>query len=399
MAAMSQSPFDRINEQPALTFDDVMLIPAASNLTIEETNLKTKLSQNIALNLPFIFASANATLEQIIFMAQIGGIGVVPAEKSVSQQADKVIKVKKFQARIVRDVVTVSVDTPIVEALEVFQRYDFPGIPVTDADRGLAGMIMRDSLQNIEDVMQPVSNLMIKDVATVIGDKALEDGHAAMKQKNIPSIVVLDKKKRIVGMITQGDKDKLDANPLATIDDDGRLRVVASVGAGPDHYDRIGSLIDAGADALYIDALHGHNKTVLDTVTYIRRQRAGHVDVIAGNVATQDGANALIDAGANAIRAGFIMQAAGVGVPDLSALMAVVDASMLQHIPVIATSGINHPGDAPKAIAAGASSILLNNINRETLDILSNALRMGMTLTGCATLATLQTAPRFIRAK
>lgn len=398
---MTISPFDRILAVPALTFDDVMLVPALSNLTPIDVSLATKFSQNIALHIPFAsMASGDSPVKLAITLAQMGGIGILDCNMSVSEQATRVSKVKKFQARVVRDVITVTTETSIIEVLEIQQRYDVSAIPVVDAEtRRLAGLVTADKLQVVTDFEQPVSNIMSIDHLPTLPETQIESAKDHMLKNKLDFVIIVDAAQHCVGIISKADLEKLDTYPQSTVDQHGRLRVAATICAGHDHYDRIDALMDAGVDAIYVDAPHGHSKSVLDTVTHIRRQRTGHVDVIAGRVVMPDAASALIDAGANSIVAGIDFDTCGVGMPNLTGIMHVTDAASIHNIPVLVYD-IQQSDNAAKAIAAGASALLFRDVSQEPNDVfqsLQDALRKAMCVTGSASMTEFHLRARFIK--
>lgn len=414
---------DRIVPNVSLTFDDVLLVPAASNVLAAQADLRTRLSKNIELNIPLISAAMDLVTEEkmAILMAQLGGIGVIHRGLSPSKQAERVRKVKRFQARVNRDVLTVFPETSLAEVADMQQRYDISGIPVIDSTtKTVIGIITAGDLKKVSDLSADAATIMAKENLVTLSSAAdLNDAPALMKEKNVKHIIVVDDNQRCVGMVTLSDLDKAKKSPFAAIDANGCLRVAAAVGTGEEYYDRVSALIDAGVDAIVVDDQHGHHKSVIDMVTFIRRQRSGHVDVIAGNIATSEGALTLIGAGADGVKVGVGVGSssmprlmAGVGVPSLTALMDVAETCIMRDIPVIAGSGIRSPGDLAKSLASGASTAMLGTLLMDTLesmskepkesaaDIISHLLdgvRLSMSYTGCSTIKEFRTQPRFIR--
>ncbi len=388
---MSQFEFGRIIPELTFSFEDVALEPAASTITAKDVDLKTRFTRNIALNVPFI--AANATAEAAILAAQIGGIGIISSEMSAGKQTDLVRQVKRAQSKIMRDMITVTPETSIIEVLEYQARYNLKIIPVLEnGTQYLAGFVVIDDPAKFDDFEKTAGNY-ISDVSyiTLPDSTALNDAYAQMTQNNA-DYVALTENDRFVGLISKADKTKAEKFPLASVNEHGNLLVAAAVGTGEEHFDRVSALIDAGVDVIVIDVPHGHHKSVTDMVTYIRRQRTGHVDVIAGNVVTTDGALALIDAGADGIKV-------GTNLPQLSALMKVYDVASLHQLPVM----IENPSSIGKAFAAGASNILVDMNDaaavQGNLKSVSDELTAAMILTGCGTIKELNQRPRFVRIK
>lgn len=390
-SAMKTSALDRINEDFALTFDHVMLEPALSYAAPAEVKLHTHFSSNVSLRAPVVLD--NASVENAIHAAQLGGIGILSNDMPISKQSDFVRQVKRFQSRIVRDVMTVTPETSIIEALEYKQRYGIGVLPVTEAGTHVLGgfLIFDDAVDY--DAEKTVSHYMSDQPAPTIPLGAdLSEAYAL----NMPYVAVIDAQNRCVGLITREDKNKFDQFPHATMDENGSLCVAAMVGTGDKELDRANALIDAGVDVIVVRNDHGHSKAVLDMVTYIRRQRTGHVDVIAGNICTAQGALALIDAGANGVIVGSCCDyaAVGVGLPQLAAIMQVAESCAIQNIPLIAAyeaSGAN----MAKAFAAGAHAMLVDTL--DTHQDMLNQLKTAISYTGCTTLREFNTRARFVR--
>lgn len=387
---MSLPEYSRILPEIALNFDQVLLEPAASSILPKDTDINTRFSRGIPLSIPF--AVYTATAEEAVEAAQFGSIGIIPFTSAISKQADIVRKVKRFQSHIVRNPVSLPAESSIVEALEIQQRYGLNTIPVTENGQ-LNGYLVLDDKVSFDDVEKTVHDFISSmEVITLTDGAERNEAHDLMQQKNADYVALVDKDNRFVGLVTREDKEKLEKFPKATIDNGGCLRVIACVGTGEDHYDRVSSLIDAGVDGIMIDAPHGHSKAVSDMVIYIRRQRSGHVDVIVGNVVTADGTLALIDSGADAIKIGQ-------QIPALTATMQVGDSSSLHNIPAIATASENID-NAVKAFAGGASALIITLGERKISEFskeLDEKLRLAMSETGCATIREFNSRPRFVR--
>ncbi len=414
---------ERIVPNVSLTFDDVLLVPAASTVLANTADVRTRLSKNIALNIPLISAPMDSVTEEAmaILMAQLGGIGVLHRNMAPGKQAEKIRKVKRFQSRINRGAMSVFPETSLAEVADIQTRYDISGIPVIDSTtKAVLGIITHSDLKKASDLSAEAGSLMTKENMVTLSSKAdIRDAEKIMKEKNVKHLIVVDENQRCVGMITAADLDKSKKSPHAAIDANGCLRVAAAVGVGEEHFDRVSALIDEGVDAIIIDDQHGHHKSVIDMVTFIRRQRSGNVDVIAGNIATSEGALTLIDAGADGVKVGVGVGStstprlmAGVGVPSLTALMDVTETCMMRDIPVIAGSGIRTPGDLAKSLASGASSAMLGTLLMNTTESMSKnptgtaadiigdlleGVRLSMSYTGCPTMKEFRTQPRFIR--
>lgn len=387
---MSLPEYSRISPEIALDYAEVILEPAASTVSTKDIVLNTRISRGIPIAVPFAIYAIDA--EQAIAAARFGSIGIIPCTTAISKQADIVRKVKRFQSHIVRHPVSLPAESSIVEALEVQQRYGLDVIPVTENGQ-LNGYLVLDEKVNFDDVEKTVSDFVSSmEVITLTKDSERQEAHDLMQQKNADYIALVDDQNRFVGLVTREDKEKLEKFPAATIDENGGLRVIACVGTGEEHYDRVSALIDAGVDAIFVDAAHGHSKSVLDMVTYIRRQRSGHVDVIAGNVVTNQGALALIDAGADAIKIGL-------QIPQITAILQVGDATNLHNIPALAVAP-KKPEDAIKAFASGASAVIMEPGDQpieEFAKSLEEKLRIAMSESDCATIREFNFRPRFIR--
>lgn len=395
---MAFSTRDRINSEPALNFDDVLITPDAQVNTADQVVLQSQFSTSIALHIPFVSSPAITDANIAIQIAQQGGIGIIGNTVSLSAQADIVRQVKRFQSRVSTDLVMVTPETSIIEALEYKQRYNISLMPVVEGGtQFLAGFIELQDDMSIYDPEHTVSHYMSEQpYVTVTQGTELDDVYRMMSAENAAYAAVTDHQNRFVALIKKSDKDKAESFPHATIDAKGALRVAAMVGTSAKDYDRVNALMDAGADAILVYAPHGHSKEMLDIVTHIRRQRSADVDVIAGNIMTEQGALAAIDAGANSI---FIdmnteYKMLGMGVPDLTAILSVVEVASLQSIPVIAghVSDLTHQ---IKAFAAGSASIAIEDIAK--INEIIEPLRKAVAYTGCNNLREFALRTRFTR--
>ncbi|MGC2199929.1 MAG: IMP dehydrogenase, partial [Stellaceae bacterium] len=356
----------------ALTFDDVMLVPAASAIMPGETDIRTRLTREIELGIPLVSAAMDTVTESAlaIAMAQTGGIGVIHRNMSVEQQADEVRKVKKFEAGMVVNPVTINPDQSLADALRLMADHKISGIPVVERGSGrLAGIITNRDVRFAEDPRQPVSELMTKDhLVTVHENVDREDAKRLLHQHRIEKLLVVDEAYRCVGLITVKDIEKAQRFPMACKDEHGRLRVAAATGTGSDGIERAEALFAAGLDVLVVDTAHGHSERVMQTLRQIRRL-SNYTQVIAGNVATAEGARALVEVGADAIKVGIgpgsictTRVVAGVGVPQFTAIVDTVAECRKAGVPVISDGGIKFSGDLAKAIAAGADCAMLGSL-------------------------------------
>ncbi len=359
----------------ALAFDDVLLQPGYSNVMPGDTNVATRLTRTISLNLPIISAAMDTVTEArlAIAMAQAGGIGVVHRNLEPDQQAEAVRQVKKFESGMVVNPVTINPEATLGEALALMTAHDISGIPVVEKNGGghgkLVGILTNRDVRFASDKSQRVSELMTKErLITVTENVDHDEAKRLLHQHRIEKLLVVDDAYRCVGLITVKDIEKSHLNPNATKDEHGRLRVAAASSVGEDGFARTERLIDAGVDVVVIDTAHGHSQRVLDAVAHAKRISNG-VQIIAGNIATGEAAKALVDAGADAVKVGIgpgsictTRIVAGVGVPQLSAIMDVVDAAAKLDIPVIADGGIKFSGDLAKALAAGASCAMIGSL-------------------------------------
>ena len=359
----------------ALTFDDVLLQPGHSEIMPSGVDVSTRLTRSIRLNLPIMSAAMDTVTEArlAIAMAQAGGMGVIHRNLEPEEQAEEVRRVKRFESGMVVNPITVFPDETLADALALMQRYNISGIPVVA--RGpqakpakLVGILTHRDVRFADNANTPVSELMTRKVITVAEGVSQDEARRLLHQHRIEKLVVVDNDQRCVGLVTVKDMEKATLHPNACKDAEGRLRVAAASTIGDKGYERAMALIDAGVDCIVVDTAHGHSQNVLDQVTRIKRE-SNAVAVIAGNVATRDGTKALIDAGADAVKVGIgpgsictTRIVAGVGVPQLTAIMDSADEAQKQDIPVIADGGIKFSGDLAKAIAAGASCAMIGSL-------------------------------------
>ena len=357
----------------AFTFDDVLLEPARSAVLPADTDITTRLTQSIHLQIPLMSAAMDTVTEHrlAIAMAQAGGIGVVHKNFTIDEQATEIAKVKKFEAGMVVNPLTITPDKPLRDALQMMETHHISGIPVVDgkgAGNKLVGILTNRDVRFATDPNQRVADLMTRAVVTVKDGTTTNEARRLLHEHRIEKLVVVDADDNCIGLITVKDMEKAQNHPLASKDDRGRLLVAAATGAGPDGLKRAEALIDAGADVIVVDTAHGHSEGVLQAVSAVRKI-ANKVQIIGGNVATADGAKSLIGAGADAVKVGIgpgsictTRMVAGVGVPQLTAIMDAAEACRAQNIPVIADGGIKYSGDLAKAIAAGGNVAMIGSL-------------------------------------
>jgi len=353
-----------------LTFDDVLLVPASSDLLPRDTEVTTFLTPGIRLNIPVVSAAMDTVTEArtAIAMAQEGGIGIVHRNLSVADQALEVEKVKKSESGMIVDPVTVHPEQRIADALQIMQQYRISGLPVT-RDGKLVGILTNRDLRFEKQLDRTVAEVMTKEkLVTARPGITLEEAKEILHRYRIEKLPVVDERNALRGLITVKDIEKTIRYPNAAKDDLGRLRVGGAIGTGPDREARAEALIRAGADVLVIDTAHGHSKGVIDTVRAIKGSFP-KVEIVAGNVATTEGTEALIAAGADAIKVGMgpasictTRVVSGVGVPQLSAIADAVAAAERKGVPIIADGGIKFSGDITKALAAGAQTVMIGGL-------------------------------------
>ncbi|MFZ1099697.1 MAG: IMP dehydrogenase [Steroidobacteraceae bacterium] len=360
----------RILEE-ALTFDDVLLVPAYSEILPREVDLSTRVTRRIRLNVPLLSAAMDTVTEArlAITIAQEGGIGVIHKSMSIEAQAREVAQVKKFESGVIKDPITVSPNMSIREVLDLTRARGISGVPVV-VGRKAVGIVTHRDLRFEQKLDQPVSQVMTPQerLVTVREDASKDEVLKLLHKHRIEKLLVVNANHDLVGMITVKDFQKATEFPRACKDEGGRLRVGAAVGTTPDTLDRVAALRDAGVDLVVVDTAHGHSRGVLDTVKRIKARWADH-QVVAGNIATAEGARALVDAGADAVKVGIgpgsictTRVVAGVGVPQISAVANVVAALRDADVPVISDGGIRFSGDLAKAIAAGADAVMIGGL-------------------------------------
>ena len=360
----------RLSKQ-ALTFDDVLLVPAHSNVLPKDVSLKTQLTKNISLNIPLVSAAMDTVTESnlAIALAEEGGLGIIHKNLSPAIQASHVAKVKRFESGVVNDPITIGPNMSVDEVMNITRKHKFSGLPVVE-DMKVVGIVTNRDLRFETNLKQPVKNVMTprERLITVSEGATKKEIMGLLHQHRLERLLVIDKKDRLKGLITVKDIQKSTDHPNACKDEHERLRVGAAVGVGEDTIERVELLVEAGVDVIVVDTAHGHSQGVLDRVKWIKKNFP-KTEVIGGNIATADGAIALIDAGADGVKVGIgpgsictTRIVAGVGVPQITAINDVADALRKKGIPFIADGGIRYSGDIAKAIAAGAYSVMLGSI-------------------------------------
>ncbi len=351
-----------------LTFDDVMLLPAYSEVLPSQVDVQTRLTRKIGLNIPLLSSAMDSVTESVtaVAMARAGGLGIIHKNMSVEAQAHEVERVKRAESGMIMDPVTVRPGDRLQEAVDVMRDHNISGVPVVDGDRPVGILTARD-IRFAKDLTQPVSALMTEDLVTTAPGVSSERARELLHAHRIEKLLVVEDGK-LVGLITIKDLLQADMTPTAVKDGRGRLLVGAAIGPAPDRMERTAALVEAGVDVLVIDTAHGHSRGVIEAVTDTK-SRYGNVEVVAGNVATQDGTKALIDAGADAVKVGIgpgsictTRVVAGVGVPQITAIAEAVKAAAEHQVPIIADGGVKYSGDLCKALAAGASSVMIGSL-------------------------------------
>ncbi len=357
--------------EKALTFDDVLLIPAHSEVLPRDVSLATRLTRNITLNLPLLSAAMDTVTEarRAIALAQEGGIGIVHKNLSIEQQAAEVAKVKRFESGVVRDPITISPDMPVSEVLQLTRQNRFSGLPVVEGNK-VVGIVTNRDLRFETRLDQPVRNVMTprERLVTVRESDPRDVAMRLMHQHRLERVLVVNDAFELRGLITVKDILKSSEHPLAAKDSSGRLLVGAAVGVGEGTDERVEALVEAGVDTIVVDTAHGHSQGVLDRVQWVKK-RFPHIDVIGGNIATATGARALVDHGADGIKVGIgpgsictTRIVAGVGVPQITAIRNVSEALAGTGVPCIADGGIRYSGDVSKALAAGANAVMIGGL-------------------------------------
>jgi IMP dehydrogenase len=361
---------DRKFGKEGLTFDDVLLVPAESRVLPNEVSTATRLTRGITIEIPIVSAAMDTVTEArlAIALAREGGLGVVHRNLSIDAQMAEVDKVKRSESGMIVEPVTLPRDAVVSDALELMATYHISGVPITDETGLLVGILTNRDLRFAPDASQPVSALMTsRDLVTAPIGTTLAEAEAILHRHKIEKLPVVDAEGRLKGLITVKDIQKRIEFPKATKDEQGRLRVGAAVGVGPDSWERAEALVDAGVDVLVVDTAHGHSASVPEMVRRIKSEL--DVEVVAGNVATADATEALIDAGADAVKAGVgpgsictTRVVAGVGVPQITAIYDCAAAAARHGVPLIADGGMTSSGDIAKAIAAGADSVMAGSL-------------------------------------
>jgi len=353
----------------ALTFDDVLLLPAESEVLPRQVDVSAQLTRNIRLHIPLVSAAMDTVTEArtAIAMAQAGGLGFVHKNMNIQQQALEVTKVKKYESGMVVDPVTIEPDAPVHKAVALMRQHEISGIPVTKKGR-LVGILTNRDLRFEKNLDQKVEAMMTRDLVTCREGISQDEAKELLHRNRIEKLLVVDDKYELKGLITIKDIEKTRAHPNAAKDDKGRLLVGAAVGVGPDRDERVHALLQAGADVIAVDTAHGHSRGVLDAVRDLKRNFKG-IEMVAGNVGTGDGAAALCEAGADAVKVGIgpgsictTRVVAGVGVPQITAVDSCVRAASRHGVPCISDGGIKYSGDIVKALAAGAHTVMIGSL-------------------------------------
>ncbi len=355
----------------ALTFDDVLLVPAYSDFIPRDASLRTRLTRNISLNIPLISAAMDTVTESgmAIVMAQLGGIGIIHKNLSPAEQAAEVLAVKRFESGVVGDPITITADMTVREVIALTRQHRISGLPVVEGKK-VIGIVTNRDLRFESELDQPVRNIMTpkERLITVKEGASLEEAQSLMHKHRLERVLVVNDDFELRGLMTVKDILKADTHPDACKDSSGKLRVGAAVGTGGDSAQRVELLVNAGVDVLVVDTAHGHSRGVIERVREIKRQYP-QIDVIAGNIATGDAARMLVDAGADAVKVGIgpgsictTRIVAGVGVPQLTAISDVAAALQGTGVPLIGDGGIRFSGDVAKALAAGASSVMMGSL-------------------------------------
>ncbi len=361
---------DRV-KMDGLTFDDVLLIPAYSEVLPREVNLTTRFSRNIVLNVPLISAAMDTVTEAplAIAIAREGGIGVIHKNMPIAEQARQVHAVKRAENGMIYDPVTIKRGSTVGDALKIMEEYHIGGIPVVDDNRKLVGIVTNRDLRFERDLDRMVDEVMTKEnIITTSQTTDLDEAAQILQQHKIEKLPVVDGEGHLIGLVTYKDITKAKDKPMACKDSLGRLRVAAGVGVTPDSIQRVDALVEAGVDAIVIDTAHGHSRGVIGVLRAIK-EKYPHIDVVVGNIATGDAAKFLVENGADGVKVGIgpgsictTRVIAGVGVPQLSAVYDVAKALAGTGVPLIADGGIRYSGDIVKAIAAGANSVMLGGM-------------------------------------
>jgi IMP dehydrogenase len=354
----------------ALTFDDVLLVPAWTDVQPNQIDVSTKLSRNIKLNIPLVSAAMDTVTEArtAISIAQEGGIGIIHRNLSIKSEALEVEKVKKSESGMITSPITLSTENKIYEAVEIMNEYNISGVPIVENNNKLVGILTNRDLRFETNHDVEISQVMTKDLITAPLGITIEESKKILQKNRIEKLPVVDDKGCLQGLITVKDIEKMKKNPNACKDSMGRLMVGAAIGVGTDRMERASALINAGVDVIVIDTAHGHSKYVIDTI-YEIKNAFPDIELIAGNIATAEGMEALIKAGADGVKVGMgpgsictTRIIAGVGMPQVTAIMDCTEVSEKYGIPIIADGGIKNSGDITKAIASGAQSVMIGSL-------------------------------------
>lgn len=358
---------DRLQE--ALTFDDVLLVPASSDFLPRDVETSTRLTRGLSLNIPLVSSAMDTVTESgtAIAMAQQGGIGIIHKNLSIEEQALEVTKAKKFESGMIVDPVTIEPSEPLHNAVALMKEHNISGIPVTKRGH-LVGILTNRDLRFERNLEQAVEQVMTKDLVTAREGISQEEATVLLHEHRIEKLLVVDEERRLVGLITIKDIEKTRRHPNSSKDPMGRLLVGAAIGVGPDREERIEALVQAGVDLIVVDTAHGHSRFVVDSVKELR-DRYQELQIVAGNVATGEGAKALIGAGVDGVKVGVgpgsictTRMVAGVGVPQLTAIHEAAKVCAEADVPLIADGGIKFSGDVVKALAAGANSVMIGSL-------------------------------------
>jgi len=357
--------------QEGLTYDDVLLIPAYSNVLPNAVTLESKVTKNISINTPILSAAMDTVTESelAIAIAQQGGIGIIHKNMTAKQQAKEVRKVKRSESGMITDPVTLNEDATVGDALNLMAEFKIGGIPIVDKDLTLKGIVTNRDLRFEKEKGKKITDVMTsKDLVTAVNEITLVQAEKILQQHKIEKLLIVNESNKLTGLITYRDIIKVKKHPNSCKDSQGRLRVGAAVGVTNDILERTTALVEAGVDAIVIDTAHGHSQNVIDKLGMVKKAYP-KLEVIVGNIATAEAARILVDAGADAVKVGIgpgsictTRIIAGVGVPQLSAIMNVAEELKGTGVPVIADGGIRFTGDIVKAIAAGASSVMLGSM-------------------------------------
>ncbi len=352
----------------AVTFDDVLLVPAYSEVVPRQVDVCSRLTRNIAINIPLVSAPMDTVTESAlaISIAQEGGIGIIHKNMSAEAQAREVYKVKRSESGVILDPITLRPDEPVSKAQEVMRLHNVSGVPITADGGKLVGILTRRDMKFLEDYDKRIDQVMTRaNLVTAKPDTTLEEAEAILNQAKVEKLLLVNDEGKLAGLITMRDIEKMRQFPMSCKDTRGRLRAGAAVGVHD--YERVEALLNVDVDVIVVDSAHGHTKNVIETVAAIKKKH--DIDVIAGNVATAEGAKALMDAGVDAVKVGIgpgsictTRVVSGVGVPQVTAVMQVVAVCEPAGVPVIADGGIRYSGDITKAIAAGASCVMIGSL-------------------------------------